>query len=386
MNEKTISRWYKVQNIMAIIVLFAAGWQDRGNITKLCSTLIAIFVLLFSVLWKFGSSSKTIRQVNLLGQLLFQPIALVLAWLNLNCFLYLFIKGISSIIVSAITAIYFTIMFIPMGLNIAGHVKVISVRILLTIIWFTCIVMIPAEIKIELSPFSSLLISSGILGAVALSLFLIAVMKKWGFTGPNIFTFRTSDFSLVTCFVVTIILPIILVILSWDNTNLANISLKNWLRELEAGIAEEIIVRYVIFSNIFNKLKDQKNDLFNSILFSAIIFGSLHIFNMPHQDFFSTINQVIFATAFGIFFTVVYLYSGQIWWVMVIHFFLDWMQTASSGSLTDGYYGFDPTELIGRLIFLAIMILLLWVMMYGKRGKVLHSCANQLVQGNIKIR
>lgn len=179
---------------------------------------------------------------------------------------------------------------------------------------------------------------------------------------------------------VEIILPVSLIILSWDNTNLQNISLQNFLGALEAGIVEEIVVRYVMFSNVFRKLENQKNSLFTSILVSALIFGCLHFMNLTQQSIFPTIDQVIFATAFGIVFAIIYLYFGQIWWVIFIHFFWDWEQTASSISTIDAGVSFDPVAFGGRLIFLAIMIFILWFMMYGKRRKVLRSHADDLIQ------
>ena len=102
----------------------------------------------------------------------------MVAWSTLNAFWASTMKGQISIIFLIIAAIYYAIMFVPFVLKVAGKINGIIMRIMLTIIWMNSIVWSPVNIKIKIIPLLNLLINSGILGAIALLIFLLIVMKN----------------------------------------------------------------------------------------------------------------------------------------------------------------------------------------------------------------
>ena len=178
MNEKIIDKWYGIQNIIAAICLLIASWYNIGNSRRLCELLILAVVLLFSIFLQSGRFSKIVRRSNFALQSCLQPLALVVAWSTLNAFLASTMKGQISIIFLIIAAIYYAIMFVPFVLKVAGKINGIIMRIMLTIIWMNSIVWSPVNIKIKIIPLLNLLINSGILGAIALLIFLLIVMKN----------------------------------------------------------------------------------------------------------------------------------------------------------------------------------------------------------------
>lgn len=178
MNEKIIDKWYGIQNIIAAICLLIASWYNIGNSRRLCELLILAVVLLFSIFLQSGRFSKIVRRSNFALQSCLQPLALVVAWSTLNAFWASTMKGQISIIFLIIAAIYYAIMFVPFVLKVAGKINGIIMKIMLTIIWMNSIVWSPVNIKIKIIPLLNLLINSGILGAIALLIFLLIVMKN----------------------------------------------------------------------------------------------------------------------------------------------------------------------------------------------------------------
>ncbi|MCK8606456.1 CPBP family intramembrane metalloprotease [Leuconostoc citreum] len=70
------------------------------------------------------------------------------------------------------------------------------------------------------------------------------------------------------------------------------------LLALSAGIFEEYLTRGFFFQSFFNIFK--KNKLIMSSLLSSFLFGFLHIYNIFNKGLTPTLQQVFYATAFGL--------------------------------------------------------------------------------------
>ena len=87
---------------------------------------------------------------------------------------------------------------------------------------------------------------------------------------------------------------------------------------IAVGIIEEIIFRGFLFKAL------SKDDLTTAIIISSVTFGFGHIVNLLNgAPLFSTILQIIYATAVGFAFTIVFYRSGSLIPCIITHSFVN---------------------------------------------------------------
>ena len=85
---------------------------------------------------------------------------------------------------------------------------------------------------------------------------------------------------------------------------------------LAAGIGEEVLCRVLLF-NLFAKIfESKKYVLVWACLASSVLFGLFHLINL-------TMQQVFYATAIGLTFSYIHIFTNRIWLCIVMHFLLD---------------------------------------------------------------
>ena len=105
---------------------------------------------------------------------------------------------------------------------------------------------------------------------------------------------------------------------------------------LTAGLYEELWFRHAFVSTLLRN-KNQKNQLYKIILISSLFFGFVHITNIfVGADPLSTINQVLTATCFGIYFAVVYMRCGNLLYPIILHTAHDIYAVSTSANVTTG--------------------------------------------------
>ena len=97
------------------------------------------------------------------------------------------------------------------------------------------------------------------------------------------------------------------------------------LYALSIGLTEELLVRGWVLSRFFKKYSTKRKEVYLSIIFSALIFGGMHITNIWNggQTVSETLIQILFATAAGIFFGAAYFRTKNILGVAFVHGFYD---------------------------------------------------------------
>ena len=112
------------------------------------------------------------------------------------------------------------------------------------------------------------------------------------------------------------------------------ISLQIIRLSLTAGLFEELWFRHAFVSTLLRN-KNQKNQLYKIILISSLFFGFVHITNIfVGADPLSTINQVLTATCFGIYFAVVYMRCGNLLYPIILHTAHDIYAVSTSATVT----------------------------------------------------
>ena len=97
------------------------------------------------------------------------------------------------------------------------------------------------------------------------------------------------------------------------------------------GLREEFIYRATYQNIIAKKHANSVKGIWTTVLISSAIFGLCHIFNLIYGTHpLSVLAQVVDAFVVGLLFGAVYLRSGSIWSVVIVHTLTDLSGLASS--------------------------------------------------------
>ena len=148
-------------------------------------------------------------------------------------------------------------------------------------------------------------------------------------------------------------------------------SWRYFLTAVEAGVAEETLFRFAILGVLFYAWRRWRNRLPLALATSSILFGLAHLTNVFAQSWDNTLFQAVTAAGIGLFFAVVYVYTGQLWLAMLMHGLLDWTSFTSSGATTMSGK-LTLSDWIATFIEVAFFILIAVWMMYGQRRHVMN--------------
>lgn len=116
---------------------------------------------------------------------------------------------------------------------------------------------------------------------------------------------------------------------------------------LAPGMSEEVIFRILPLS-IAMRSEDKAHMATRAAAFTAILFGVFHCINLVSgADLITTLMQVLYAAAVGLLFAAIYLRTGNIWAMIVLHSltdfnaFLDASLQQTGGVLTQGSSTFE---------------------------------------------
>lgn len=138
---------------------------------------------------------------------------------------------------------------------------------------------------------------------------------------------------------------------------------------MAAGIGEEILCRVLLF-NLFTKIfENKKYVLVWACLASSVLFGLFHLINLTHGAAIdATIQQVVYATAIGLSFSYIHIFTNRIWLCIVMHFLLDLQPNIASA---------DPQASPWRLILLifgvVMIVSLLSIYAFNRRANTVFE-------------
>ncbi|WP_236654058.1 CPBP family intramembrane glutamic endopeptidase, partial [Lactobacillus helveticus] len=82
--------------------------------------------------------------------------------------------------------------------------------------------------------------------------------------------------------------------------------------------------RYLSIVTLLECLKETKHQVTFVVIISAMIFGAFHLLNVMDEPFIAAISQVIMAFVSGLVWAIIYLYTGKLWAMMIIHGIYDY--------------------------------------------------------------
>lgn len=91
------------------------------------------------------------------------------------------------------------------------------------------------------------------------------------------------------------------------------------------GMNEEILMRALVLNVLREKYGKDKQGEMRAILWSALIFGLIHLPNIFFMSPITVVVQAINAASAGVLFAVIYLKSGNFWANVLIHMIVDFL-------------------------------------------------------------
>ena len=213
-------------------------------------------------------------------------------------------------------------------------------------------------------------------------------MRAWHFGDPISLIKSHSKGNVLVDSVFAILVVLFIYSNLMNTTSWGKLSfLRFWrllLGAMEAGIGEEVLCRFGILTLLLSFAKKLRLRIPIAIICSSLLFGLFHFLNLTEQSLPLTIYQFCFTAVSGIFFSLLFLYSGHLELVVFIHFVMDLLSYSATGnsSLSGNITLGDYQSVINLAVLM--LALLVW-MMFGKKRQVMENHVDLLVsKGNIK--
>lgn len=350
---------------------------------KIAMSVISIIILGACLADEYFNLSGTIRKVNVIVQTLFQPFAFSY---TAGTLLTLVTPFKIAPLVGLGILVWYAGSFLPYVQQFIAPIRNNWLR-LFWLVYFFQIAIAPSVyfgITPSTNPWFGAFFSTGLIGAVAYTISLIRAMQAWHFGDPVLLIRNHSRGNVLVAATFTML------VLLFIYSNLMNIgtwaklsSLRFWrllLGAMEAGIGEEVLCRFGILTLLLYFVRKLSLRIPLAIIGSSLLFGLFHFLNLTGQGWALTTYQFCFTAVSGIFFSLLFLYSGHLELVVVIHFAMDLLSYSATGSSSlSGNVSLSDYQSVINLALLMV-VLLIW-MMFGKRHQVMENHAALLIYG-----
>ncbi|MBD3425137.1 MAG: CPBP family intramembrane metalloprotease [Candidatus Latescibacteria bacterium] len=135
------------------------------------------------------------------------------------------------------------------------------------------------------------------------------------------------------------------------------------IKTLSSGLFEEILFRGLILGILLYNFYDSKRGILKSVIISSLIFGLIHIVNIwtENQTVKGSFNQVYAAFCLGVMYSAVYLKTGSIIILGVLHsisnFFASISELVEPGSII---YSLSTEKTVVEIIISNVLILIIF--------------------------
>lgn len=135
---------------------------------------------------------------------------------------------------------------------------------------------------------------------------------------------------------------------------------------LGIGMAEELVFRGMLQNLMYDCFgKDSKKSIFLSIIISGFIFGVAHLSNIVSGgEVFGVFMQALGAFAIGIYFGAIYARCNNIWVLILIHGYNDFVLLMDSGiwgrgNVIDSISTYGAEKVVGVVLYIWLACFLL---------------------------
>lgn len=376
--------WYRVQIAATLVILFMMmirNFELGRNIWLRLLWMVIILAIGLGIELA-PHLPAVVRRVNAWLQAIVQSIVLTFAWGVITREMIVLLHMPSRGVVSLMILFYF-VMYAPFASVIGGQLQADWERFLFVLWMFWTVIYPYFNLPLDLinNPKLATLLTSGAVGAMGYFILVTTVMRAWHLSWPGLKPHFSGDFNwwilllLVALFAVSGLAPF------FGNFNLLS---RQRLFELtcsafEAGVGEETLFRFAMLGVLFDALRNVRQRLPIALVISAVLFGLMHLSNilLAGQSVTVTVYQALGAMLTGLFFAVTYVYTGQLWLVMLMHFTSDWVGfiTSNSDKMSSSLSAVEWQSLL--LVAVVVIVLTVW-MMFGQRRQVMERHVDRL--------
>lgn len=386
--------WDKILNIQLIINVLIAGYLLMNADKQLNIQLIFDIILLYITVARFLIKKQRVKKIDLALEIICLPVLLTyyLNWLVILLVHFLPALKLEIIIVYLILLLLY---LLPTVVVDFGKIKNGCFRVITSIYLFLILLSsINTSLSVNVDLIDNLL-KTNVVSGLAFLILTPLLLKQWGFKFQmNVFPGKQKNFQVL----VLILLVLFAAWLTFFNTyvyiatvpeqlffnwDLSILAPTQWtvLRSAGAAIFEET-ERYLILVLLLYLARNSKFQVQIAIFFSALQFGLIHLIHFLDSDAnaSSIFYEVLYTFGYGCFLAVLYLYSGQIWLTMLSHFTLD-LVSYSVGNGGAGFLSlYGDAKAIGAVLVLVVNMLVVVLMLLGKRKKVMQENAARLIE------
>lgn len=365
-------------------------WLQHNEVFLLIFFSPLLVLMLLLELWQKKPSK--VDTFNRWLMIIFLPLLSLGGWIELMNVVAKIWPRMGAI-VAFIFLLIGLVWLIPFAIAVGAEVKWTVPRLILVFWMMENLMEICTLGHIPGNKFFNTILSTGLWAAFAYTIWACFLARGWGYNFDFNLKFKKSiNFSdgVLAFLIIFGIVDIIWNAFGGYGNNLFSVlfsyhadpmkfTLNSFSQAAEAGIMEEMN-RYLVIIVLLYALRKNKWQVPVTIFISALFFGLLHFANFGWQKLAPTIAQVTFAFGIGLFFAVVYLYTGKLWLTMLMHFFVDFLIFLQENGDQPGTWNGSTGEWLVAIISVVVPVCIYLWMITGKRKLVMEENSRRILQ------
>ena len=310
-------------------------WLQHNEVFLLIFFSPLLVLMLLQELWQ--KKPPKVDTFNRWLMIIFWPLLSLGGWIELMNVVAKIWPRMGAIVASIFLLIGL-VWLIPFAIAVGAEVKWTVPRLILVFWMMENLMEICTLGHIPGNKFFNTILSTGLWAAFAYTIWACFLARGWGYNFDFNLKFKKSiNFSdgVLAFLIIFGIVDIIWNAFGGYGNNLFSVlfsyhadpmkfTLNSFSQAAEADIMEEMN-RYLVIIVLLYALRKSKWQVSMTIFISALFFGLLHFTNFGWQKLAPTIAQVASAFSIGLFFAVLYLYTGKLWLTMLMHFWVDFL-------------------------------------------------------------
>lgn len=199
---------------------------------------------------------------------------------------------------------------------------------------------------------------------ILLALILLFIRKRWSIFKEKRINFKDALKLGMPILIISIVMLASGIIETTSKMNWGNfISMTLYCAAI--GFFEEVFFRGILQNELLENNDDTRKKVILSIIFSSLIFSSVHATNLlVGQDLLTTLMQVVQTFAIGVLLGGIYYISNNIWGVIFLHGFYDFSVMLSSVNLIKdcGYVSKVPFYITISMLVASIILSIVYLL------------------------
>ena len=365
-------------------------WLQHNEVFLLIFFSPLLVLMLLQELWQ--KKPPKVDTFNRWLMIIFWPLLSLGGWIELMNVVAKIWPRMGAIVASIFLLIGL-VWLIPFAIAVGAEVKWTVPRLILVFWMMENLMEICTLGHIPGNKFFNTILSTGLWAAFAYTIWACFLARGWGYNFDFNLKFKKSiNFSdgVLAFLIIFGIVDIIWNAFGGYGNNLFSVlfsyhadpmkfTLNSFSQAAEADIMEEMN-RYLVIIVLLYALRKSKWQVSMTIFISALFFGLLHFTNFGWQKLAPTIAQVASAFSIGLFFAVLYLYTGKLWLTVLMYFWVDFLFFLHKNGYQPGTWNGSTGEWLVAIISVVVPVCIYLWMITGKRKLVMRENSSRILQ------